>query len=83
MQQHETQSVRCWSTADVDQDRALAYWVDTVCDRFIALDIDAPARNGFWARLEQVDLGPGTMTAVGQRYSWPLSGIWCSRQYVS
>ena len=32
-----------WSTDGVDQRRALAYWVDTVCDRFLELEIDTHA----------------------------------------
>jgi AraC-like DNA-binding protein len=57
----EHRSSRRWSTEDVDQRRALSYWIDTVCDRFLALDIDTPLRaHGFRARLEQMDLGIAT-----------------------
>lgn len=55
---------RRWSTGDVDQRRALAYWVDTVCDYFIELDIDTPLRAGFRARLDQADLGVATANFV-------------------
>lgn len=54
-----------WSTDGVDQRRALAYWVDTVCDRFLELDIDTPVRNNFRASLDQVDFGPATLSFVG------------------
>jgi AraC family transcriptional activator of tynA and feaB len=51
---------RHWSTREVGQQRALAYWVDTVCDQFLELEIDTPVRNRFHASLDQVDLGPAT-----------------------
>lgn len=60
----EVQPPRRWSTEDVDQRRALSYWIDTVCDRFLALEIDTPLRNQFRARLEQVDLGPATINSI-------------------
>jgi AraC family transcriptional regulator, positive regulator of tynA and feaB len=54
----------CWSTEEVEQHRALSYWVDTVSHRFLALDIDSPLRNHFHARLEQIDLGPTTINSI-------------------
>jgi len=60
----EVQRPRRWSTEDVDQRRALSYWVDTVCDRFLALEIDSPLRDQFRGRLEQVDLGPATVNSI-------------------
>jgi AraC family transcriptional regulator, positive regulator of tynA and feaB len=54
-----------WSTDGVDQHRALAYWVDTVCDRFLELDIDTPVRSQFRACLDQIDFGPTTLSFVG------------------
>ncbi len=56
----EAQCVRRWSTEEVDQRQALAYWVDTVCDRFLELEIDTPVRDHFRARLVQADLGAAT-----------------------
>jgi len=55
---------RRWSTEEVDQRRALSYWVDTVCDRFLALEIDTPVRDHFRASLEQVELGPTTVNSM-------------------
>jgi AraC-like DNA-binding protein len=63
-EQNSRQVSRCWSTADVDQSRALEYWVDTVCDQFLALEIDSPLRNRFRAQLEQLDLGVATMNLI-------------------
>jgi len=60
----EAQPPRRWSTEEVDQRRALSYWVDTVCDRFLALEIDTPVRDHFRARLEQVELGPATVNSI-------------------
>jgi AraC family transcriptional activator of tynA and feaB len=54
-----------WSTDVVEQRRALAYWVDTVCDRFLELDIDTAARSNFRACLDQFDFGPATLSFVG------------------
>jgi AraC family transcriptional activator of tynA and feaB len=50
---------RHWST-DEAADQPFSYWVDTVCDRFLELDIDSPVREHFRARLDQTDLGPAT-----------------------
>lgn len=51
---------RHWSTSAVSQQQALAYWVDTVCDQFLELEIDTPVRSCFHACLDQVELGPAT-----------------------
>ena len=50
---------RHWST-DEAADRPFSYWVDTVCDRFLELDIDSPVREHFRAQLDQTELGPAT-----------------------
>jgi AraC family transcriptional regulator, positive regulator of tynA and feaB len=50
---------RHWSTDEV-ADRPFSYWVETVCDRFLELDIDSPMREHFHARLDQAELGPAT-----------------------
>lgn len=60
----EVRRPRRWSTEEVDQRRALSYWVDTVCLRFLALEIDSPLRDSFRARLEQTDLGPATINRL-------------------
>jgi AraC family transcriptional activator of tynA and feaB len=62
--QLQLQNPRRWSTEDVDQRRALSYWVDTVCDRFLALEIESPLRDHFRARLEQTELGPATVNTL-------------------
>ncbi len=53
-----------WSTADVDSRHALAYWVDTICQSFLEIDIDSPAREHFRGRLDQYELGPATLYIV-------------------
>jgi AraC-like DNA-binding protein len=53
-----------WSTADVDSRHALAYWVDTICESFLEIDIESPQRNTFRARLDQCSLGPATLNIV-------------------
>src|SRR5882724_8360515 len=56
----EAPSPRHWATSEVAQPEALAYWVDTVCDQFLELEIDTPVRDRFHASLDQVNLGPAT-----------------------
>jgi AraC-like DNA-binding protein len=56
--------VHRWSTEEVDQRHALAYWVDTVCDQLLELDIDTPLRDRFRARLVQTDLGATTASLL-------------------
>jgi AraC-like DNA-binding protein len=53
-----------WSTTDVESQHALAYWVDTICDRFLEIDIDSPNRQQFRAHLEQSNFGPATLNLV-------------------
>ena len=60
----EAQAPRHWSTEEVEQRRALAYWVATICDRFLELEIDTPFRDHFRARLDQIDLGPATANFI-------------------
>ncbi|HEY1898199.1 MAG TPA: helix-turn-helix domain-containing protein [Steroidobacteraceae bacterium] len=54
-----------WSTDGLDQRRALAFWVDAVCDRFLELDIDTPVRSNFRACMDQLDFGATTLSFVG------------------
>ncbi len=54
-----------WSTDGVDRRRALAFWVDTVCDQFLELDIDTPVPSQFRACMDQIHLGPATLSFVG------------------
>jgi AraC family transcriptional activator of tynA and feaB len=56
----EAPAPRHWSTSEVDPPEALAYWVDTVCDQFLELEIDTPVRERFHGSLDQVDLGAAT-----------------------
>lgn len=55
---------RHWSTDGIDSSRALSYWVDTVCDRFLELEIESSQRAGFHASLDQTDFGPGTINLI-------------------
>jgi AraC-like DNA-binding protein len=57
-------SMRNWSTAGIDPCRALSFWVETVCDRFLELEIDAPMRSGFHASLDQAAFGPATINLI-------------------
>jgi AraC-like DNA-binding protein len=61
LEQHTPQH---WSTEEVDPRHALAYWVDTICDRFLELEIDTPLRHRFRASLDQTDLGPTTANFI-------------------
>ena len=55
---------RRWSTEQVDPRQALAWWIETVCDRFLALDIEAEASGRFQASLDQVELGTATANFI-------------------
>jgi AraC-like DNA-binding protein len=59
-----TPARRSWSTSDVDTRHALSYWVDTICNSFLEIDIDSPNRDGFHGRLDQFELGPATVSLV-------------------
>ena len=59
-----TATRRSWSTADVDSRHALSYWVDTICNSFLEIDIDSPQRERFHARLDQFELGPATVSLI-------------------
>ncbi|MEY4761956.1 MAG: hypothetical protein RLZZ200_1812 [Pseudomonadota bacterium] len=62
--QIQTDGQRHWSTEQVDPRQALAWWIDTVCDRFLELDIEAPASGRFQASLDQVELGTATANFI-------------------
>src|SRR5260370_37276510 len=53
-----------WSTWDVEPRRALAYWIDTICQAFLEIDIES--RNGphFSARLDRTDFGAANLYRV-------------------
>jgi AraC-like DNA-binding protein len=53
-----------WSTANVDSRQALAYWIDTICQSFLEIEIDSPTREHFRAQLDQTPLGPATLSLV-------------------
>ena len=53
-----------WSTADVESRHALAYWVDTICESFLEIDIDSPDRHQFRARLDQSELGAAALHII-------------------
>jgi AraC-like DNA-binding protein len=63
-------SLRSWSTQDVEPARALAYWVDTVGQVLLELDIDTPQRENFSARLEQGMLGPAKLNLIEASHQW-------------
>ncbi|RYZ67968.1 MAG: hypothetical protein EOP08_01600, partial [Proteobacteria bacterium] len=56
-----------WSTEDVEPRQALAYWVETICQSFLEIDIDSPDATRFQARLDSADLGPGSLYLVQAR----------------
>jgi AraC family transcriptional regulator, positive regulator of tynA and feaB len=65
-----TSAPRHWSTSEVGQRQALAYWVDTVCDQFLELDIETPLRDRFHAQLDQLDLGPASINFLEAEAQW-------------
>lgn len=63
----ESRTRRRWTTADVEPRHALAWWVETICQSFLEIDIDSPEASRFEARLDSVDLGPGSLYLVQAR----------------
>src|ERR1700733_10617262 len=53
-----------WPADSVEQRKGLTYWADTLCDRFLELDVDVPARGQLRAG-DQLDFGPATLSFVG------------------
>ncbi len=51
---------RCWSTEDVQPRQAMAYWVDSICQAMLELDIEPAGADFFRAQLDQYPLGPVT-----------------------
>ncbi len=50
-------SARTWSTDFVPSRSALDYWVATVCDHVLEMQIESPAHQSFWGELSQSRLG--------------------------
>jgi AraC family transcriptional regulator, positive regulator of tynA and feaB len=53
-----------WSTTDVDSRHAMAYWVETICNSFLEIDIESAERHQFRASLQQCGFGPLTRYIV-------------------
>jgi AraC family transcriptional activator of tynA and feaB len=53
-----------WAPDGVEQRRALTYWEDTVCDRFLELDVELSAR-GQLRTGDPLEFGPATLSFVG------------------
>ncbi len=69
---------RCWSTEDVPQREALAYWCDSIGQVLLELEIEASGHSGFSAQLDQYSLGPATanfLTATSQSVARTRAGI--------
>jgi len=62
--------VRRLSTDDVDPQRALAYWVDSVGRTLLELDIDTARREAFRATLQQSEFGPGRLNFIEASEQW-------------
>ncbi len=59
-----------WSTADVEPRRAFAYWIETICNSFLEIDIESASRDGFRARLDQSEFGPATLNILEADTQW-------------
>ncbi len=56
--------MRSWSTEDIERRHALAYWVDTVGQALLELDIQPVAPDRFTASLQQSRLGPAWLNLI-------------------
>jgi AraC family transcriptional regulator, positive regulator of tynA and feaB len=62
--------MQTWSTEDIERRRALAYWVDTVGQALLELEIEAAAPERFSASLQQSRLGPAEVNLVDASEQW-------------
>ena len=62
--------MRSWSTQDAEHSRALAYWVDTVGQALLELDIEVSAPEQFAARLQQGSMGPVKINLIEAAPQW-------------
>ncbi len=70
---------RLWSTDQVLPRDRLGYWVEAVCDAFLEMKVDSPARGEFSGHLAQRPLGPidlNQVTASSQE-------VWRNRQVIA
>lgn len=62
--------MRTWSTQDIERRHALAYWVDTVGQALLELEIEAAAPERFTASLQQSRLGPAGVNLIDASEQW-------------
>lgn len=62
--------MQTWSTEDIERRRALAYWVDSVGQALLELEIEAPAPERFTASLQQSRLGPAEVNLIDASEQW-------------
>jgi len=62
--------MRSWSTQDIERRRALAYWVDTVGQVLLELEIEAALPERFNASLQQSRLGPAGLNLIDASEQW-------------
>jgi AraC-like DNA-binding protein len=62
--------MRSWSTQDIERRHALAYWVDTVGQALMELEIEAAAPERFTGRLLQSRLGPAWLNLIDASEQW-------------
>lgn len=62
--------MRIWSTEDIERRRALAYWVDTVGQVLLELEIEAAVPERFTATLQQSRLGPAAVNLIEASEQW-------------
>ena len=62
--------MRSWSTQDIERRRALAYWVDTVGQVLLELEIEAAVPERFTASLQQSRLGPAGLNLIDASEQW-------------
>ena len=62
--------MQTWSTQDIERRRALAYWVDTVGQVLLELEIEAAVPERFTASLQQSRLGPAGVNLIEASEQW-------------
>lgn len=50
-------NIQQWSTALVEPDKRLDYWIAAVCEGFLEMNVTSVASTGFWSSLQRAQLG--------------------------
>lgn len=70
---------RYWSTASVEPDRALRFWLDVICSQLVELDVRPQRSECFEAWMLQRPLGPVSLNFI---YTREPQEVWRTEQAI-